>query len=148
MGLKVGSRQSAIGNRETEVTTGAAILSYKDLRVWREAMDLAEACYRVSVRFPRDEAYGLTTQVRRSAVSVAANIAEGYGRENTGSYIQFLKIAQGSLKELETHLMLSERVGIVGAEVTKDVLDRCDDVGKMLNSLIRSLQRHGTKEDM
>ena len=129
------------------MTTGAAILSYKDLRVWREAMDLAEACYRVSVRFPRDEAYGLTTQVRRSAVSVAANIAEGYGRENTGSYIQFLKIAQGSLKELETHLLLSERVGIVSAEITKEVLDRCDDVGKMLNSLIRSLQRHGTKED-
>ena len=128
------------------MTTGAVIQSYKDLRVWREAMDLAEACYRLSTGFPRDEAYGLTAQVRRSAVSVPANIAEGYGRENRGSYVQFLKVAQGSLKELETHLVLAERVGIVSAEATVPVLDRCEVVGKMLNALIRSLQRHGTKD--
>ena len=123
------------------MTTDTVIQSYKDLRVWREAMDLAEACYRLSTGFPRDEAYGLTTQVRRSAVSVPANIAEGYGRENTGSYVQFLKVAQGSLKELETHLILAERVGIVGAAATAPILDRCEVVGKMLNALIRSLQR-------
>jgi four helix bundle protein len=128
------------------VAIGAVVQSYKDLRVWREAMDLAEACYRLSIRFPRDEAYGLTAQVRRSAASVPANIAEGYGRESTGSYVQFPKVAQGSLKELETHLMLAERVGIVGAEATTPILDRCDIVGKMLNALIRSLQRHGTKD--
>jgi four helix bundle protein len=128
------------------VTIGAVVQSYKDLRVWREAMDLAEACYRLSIRFPRDEAYGLTAQVRRSAASVPANIAEGYGRESTGSYVQFLKVAQGSLKELETHLMLAERVGIVSAEATTPILDRCEIVGKMLNALIRSLQRRGTKD--
>jgi len=127
------------------VATDAAIQSYRDLRVWREAMDLAESCYRLSTRFPRDEAYGLTTQVRRSAVSVPANIAEGYGRENTGSYVQFLKVAQGSLKELETHLMLAERVGVASAEATTPILAHCDDNGKMLNGLIRSLQRRGTR---
>jgi four helix bundle protein len=128
------------------VASDAAIQSYKDLRVWREAMALAEACYRLSTRFPRDEAYGLTTQVRRSAVSVPANITEGYGRENTGSYVQFLKVAQGSLKELETHLMLAERVGVASAEATTPILAHCDDIGKMLNGLIRSLQRHGTRD--
>ncbi len=109
-------------------------------------MDLAEACYRLSVGFPRDELYGLTSQTRRSAVSVPANIAEGYGRENTGSYVQFSKVAQGSLKELETHLELIERIGIANREATAPILDRCEVVGKMLNSLIRSLQRHGTRD--
>ena len=129
------------------VATGAVIQSHKDLRVWREAMDLAEACYRLSTAFPRDEAYGLTSQVRRSAVSVPANIAEGYGRENTGSYVQFLKVAQGSLKELETHVELAERVGIVSTEAITPILGRCEGVGKMLNALIRSLQRHVTKDN-
>ena len=126
--------------------TGENIQSHKDLRVWREAMDLAEGCYRLTIKFPRDEAYGLTAQIRRSAVSVPANIAEGYGRETTGSYIQFLKVAQGSLKELETLLMLAERVGIAGPDIIGQALDRCDVVGKMLNALIRSLQRHGSKD--
>jgi len=135
-----------MGSRETLVTAGEVIQSYRDLLVWSGAMDLAEVCYRLSTGFPRDEAYGLTAQIRRSAVSVPANIAEGYGRENTGSYVQFLKVAQGSLKELETHLMLAERVGIVRAEATGSALERCDAVGKMLNALIRSLQRHRTKD--
>jgi len=122
-----------------------AIQSHKDLRVWREAMDLAEACYLLSAHFPRDEAYGLTAQARRSAVSIPANIAEGYGRENKGSYVQFLKVAQGSLKELETHLLLGERIGIVSTEATAPILERCETIGKMLNGLIRSLQRHAPK---
>jgi four helix bundle protein len=125
---------------------GEVIKSHRDLRVWREAMDLAEGCYRLTSKFPRDETYGLTAQIRRSVVSVPANIAEGYGRETTGSYMQFLKMAQGSLKELETLLMLTERVGIASAEITGQALDRCDVVGKMLNALMRSLQRHGTKD--
>ena len=141
----MGNRQSAIGN-EQSVATGTIVRSHRDLRVWREAMDLAEVCYRLSIGFPRDELYGLTSQTRRSAVSVPANIAEGYGRENTGSYVQFLKVAQGSLKELETHLELIERIGIASRDDIAPILDRCEVVGKMLNSLIRSLQRHGTKD--
>jgi four helix bundle protein len=70
-------------------------------------MSVAEQAYRLTSRFPKDEVYGMTSQIRRAAVSVAANIAEGHGRENSGSFIQFLRISQGSLKELETHLLLA-----------------------------------------
>ncbi len=116
-----------------------AIQSYRDLRVWREAMALAELCYKFTKPFPRDEMFGLTAQIRRAGASVPANIAEGYGRENTGSYIQFLRIAQGSCKEVETHTLLSQRV-IEGAGDTDELLRQCDVVGKMLRGLIRSLQ--------
>src|SRR5712691_1724129 len=87
----------------------SAIRSYRDLEVWRVAMDVAVACYRTTAKFPREEIYSLTAQIRRAASSVSANIAEGYGRETTASFIQFLRIAQGSLKELETHLLLAGR---------------------------------------
>ena len=103
-------------------------------------MTLAENCYRITRSFPRDEIYGLTSQIRRSASSVPANIAEGYGRENTGSFIQFLRVAQGSLKELETHLMLAERVEILASEQALPLLSDCDRIGKMLRNLIRALQ--------
>jgi four helix bundle protein len=117
------------------------IQSYRDLRVWQHAMLLAEFTYRVTKSFPRDELFGMVSQMRRSAASVAANIAEGYGRENKGSYIQFLRIAQGSLKELETHSILSKRVGI-GTELDMDkLLSQSEDVGKMLRALIRSLEK-------
>ena len=117
-----------------------SIRSYKDLNVWKLAMDLAEACYTLTTPFPREEIYGMTSQIRRSAASVPANIAEGYGRENTGSYIQFLRIAQGSLKELETHIMLAERVKLLVAHAAKSLLDTAESVSKMLRNLIRSLQ--------
>jgi four helix bundle protein len=83
----------------------------------------------------------MTSQIRRSSASIAANIAEGHGRENTGSFIQFLRIAQGSLKELETHLILSARVGLLSeAELTK-LLKSAEEIGKMLRSMVRSLQQ-------
>lgn len=114
-----------------------SLQSYRDLRVWREAMSLAEMCYGVTRDYPRAELYGLVSQTRRAAVSVAANIAEGYGRENTGSYVHFLRIAQGSCKELETHIILAERVlGIDGAAV----LAQSETVGKMLRGLMKSIQ--------
>jgi four helix bundle protein len=92
----------------------APIISYRDLVVWQEAMNLAEATYRLTATFPREEVYGLTAQSRRSAASVPANVAEGYGRDSKGAYVQHLRIAQGSLKELETHLMLSQRCRACG----------------------------------
>ena len=116
------------------------IQSHRDLRVWQEAMDLAELCYHHTRDFPRDELFGLTAQIRRAAISVPANIAEGYGRENTGSYVQFLRIAQGSCKELETHIVLAARVLGDVASDTKRVLGQAETVGKMLRALIRSLQ--------
>jgi four helix bundle protein len=104
-------------------------------------MDLAEACYRLTAGFPKDEKYGLTSQLRRACASVPANIAEGYGRESKGSYTQFLKIAQGSLKELETHLLLAGRLGLAAVEATGPVLASCDSLGRMLRSLIRAIER-------
>jgi four helix bundle protein len=103
-------------------------------------MNLAVNCYELTKAFPADEKFGLTSQIRRSASSVAANIAEGYGRENTGSFIQFLRISQGSLKELETHVVLSQRVGIIAAPEADKVDQQCRSVGIMLNKMIRALQ--------
>jgi four helix bundle protein len=118
--------------------------SYKDLRIWREAMDLAEACHRLSIQFPPDEARALAVEMQRSAVAVPASIAVGCRSETTGKYLQCLSAAQGSLRALETYLILAERVGIASAAATQPVLDRCDTVAELLGGLIRSLQRHGT----
>ena len=96
-----------------------SIQSYRDLRVWQEAMTLAEMCYRLTKIFPKEEVYGMTSQIRRAAASVPANIAEGYGRESRAEYIRFLRIAQGSLKEVETHLILSERVRLAQGEASR-----------------------------
>ena len=89
----------------------------------------------------------MTAQIRRSAASVPANIAEGHGRENTGSFIQFLRIAQGSLKELETHLLLAERVQLTTEKLVAPLLEACQRVGKMLRALIRSLQAGASRNE-
>jgi four helix bundle protein len=116
------------------------ISSYRDLEVWQVAMDLAVACYRATVSFPKAELFGLTSQIRRAASSIPANIAEGHGRENTGSFMQFCRIAQGSLKELETHLLLSNHVDLLDNNQLSALLANCDSVGRMLRALIRALQ--------
>ncbi|KAA1177754.1 four helix bundle protein [Rhizobium tropici] len=103
-------------------------------------MDLAVECYALTKEFPKEEIYGLVSQIRRASVSIAANIAEGYGREATGAYVHHLKIAQGSLKELETHLILSTRIGIVAFEQVRPAMSTSDEIGKMLRSLMRRLQ--------
>ena len=108
-------------------------------------MSLAEACYRLTREFPREEQFGLTTQIRRSAGSIAANIAEGHGRESTGSFVQSLRISQGSLKELETHLILAERVGLLPVPELRTQLSQCEGLGKMVRALIRSLQDKSSK---
>lgn len=120
--------------------TGGGV-SYRDLKVWQNAMDLAEICYEATQSFPKEETYGLTSQIRRCGVSIAANIAEGYGRDSDGSFIQFLRVAQGSLKEFETHAILSGRLGFMEPEVVSSLLTRTDELGKMLRGLILSVQR-------
>jgi four helix bundle protein len=107
-------------------------------------MLIAERAYRLTVRFPKEEVYGMTSQIRRAAASVAANIAEGHGREHSGSFVQFLRMAQGSLKELETHLLLALRVELFGSTDVEPILAQCDELGRMLRSLIRSIQRRQT----
>jgi four helix bundle protein len=108
-------------------------------------MGLAELAYRITRRFPREELYGMTGQIRRSAASIAANIAEGHGRENSGAFVQYLRMSQGSLKELETHLMLAMRVDLAREEDIAPFLERCDELGRMIRSLIRSIQRRAAK---
>src|SRR6185503_18569130 len=119
----------------------ASIESHRDLVVWQKSMDLAVAAYRFTDAFPVHERYGLTSQLRRSAASVPANIAEGYVRESAGAYAQQLKVAQGSLKEFETHVELAHRIGLVDEATLTNVLRNSEEVGKMLRSLIRSVER-------
>lgn len=101
------------------------INSYRDLLVWQQAMDLAVAAYDLTRDWPKEELYGLTSQARRASVSVAANISEGYGRESRGAYVNSLKIAQGSLKEFETHLLIAQRVGFTDDTQTIALLENC-----------------------
>ena len=123
----------------------APVHSYQDLVVWQKAMTLAAVCYRKTRSFPRSEVFGLTAQIRRAAASIPANIAEGYGREHTGSYIHHLRISQGSLKELETHVLLAQTVELMDSEDAQQVLDASEEVGKLLRSLIRALQDREAK---
>lgn len=118
-----------------------SVRSYRDLKVWQVGMQLAEDCYRVTRRFPREEMFGMTSQIRRAASSIPANIAEGWGRSGTREYMQFLRVAQGSLKELETHLILCQRVGLLAREPEQKLLKVTGDLGKMIRSLINSLGR-------
>lgn len=114
--------------------------SYRDLIVWQKAIDLTVICYRLSQEFPKTEIYGLTSQLRRAAVSVAANIAEGYGRGSRREYLQFLAIAQGSLKETETHIIIAERLSYATHAQAERILSQAEEIGRMLGGLIRSLK--------
>ena len=114
--------------------------SYQDLVVWKKSIELAEMVYHVSARFPPEEKFGMTSQVRRASVSVAANIAEGAERHGSGEFLQFLGIASGSLAETETFLILAQRLGMATSEQTAPLLSQASDVGRMLNGLKRSLR--------
>ena len=121
--------------------------SYRDLAVWQKAMDLAVDCYKLAEDFPRFEVYGLTAQLQRAAVSVPANIAEGWGRSRTGDYLRYLSIAHGSLMELETHIQIAERLGYVECAATEGPLGQSGEVGRMLNGLINSLEKKLKESD-
>jgi len=114
--------------------------SFRGLLVWRQAMSLAKSCYLLTKSLPREERYGLTSQIRRAAISVPANIAEGNGRLTRGAFIGFLRIAQGSLRELETYLLLLIEIELVCAEAVDPLLQQLDSVARLLNRLIQSLQ--------
>jgi four helix bundle protein len=117
-----------------------AIKSYRDLEVWNQAMDLVERCYRLSDQFPRSEEFGLRAQIRRSAVSVPSNVAEGNGRATTGDYLRHVSIAHGSLMELETQFLIAGRLLYLDAGSVDEVLARTDEIGRMLTSLARRLR--------
>ena len=126
---------------EPERVQTERIASYRDLRVWQDAMSVAQRSDESTRGFPREEAFGMTAQIRRSAASIPANIAEGRGREATGSFVQFLRIAQGSLEELETHPIRSARVGLAPDGPVETLLSSCESLGRQMRALIRSPQR-------
>ena len=103
-------------------------------------MKLAEEAYRLSARFPKHETYGLSSQIQRSAVSLPSNIAEGHGRNSNKEFHHFLGISLGSLAELETQLILAQRLNYLTEEEIKPVLQNSDEIGKMLKGLQKSLQ--------
>jgi four helix bundle protein len=113
--------------------------TYKGLKVWQKAIDLVEPVYVLTKNFPNDEKFGLVSQMRRAAVSVPANIAEGYGRTHRGDYLRHLSFSRGSLLELETHLVIAGRLGFVGSENEIDLAQRVQEVDRMLYGLIESL---------
>ncbi len=115
------------------------VRNYTELETWRRAMDLAEAVYAATKAYPKEEMYGLTSQTRRSAVSIPSNIAEGQGRGATRDFVRFLSIARGSLCELETQLRLGARLNYLDAGVAETVLGQSATVGRLLNGLIRSI---------
>jgi four helix bundle protein len=117
--------------------------SYQRLSVWQKAMDLAEAVYRVTEDFPKQEAFGLTSQLRRAAVSIPSNIAEGKERDSSREFLRFLSIAMGSLAELETQLLLSSRLGYVLDADNQVLAPLLDQTGKMLRGFKKSLQQQG-----
>jgi four helix bundle protein len=114
--------------------------TYEDLTVWRRAMDLVLEVYRRTVSFPRQEIYGLTSQMRRSAVSVPSNIAEGKGRSSRRELLQFLFHARGSLLELRTQITISYELGFLSPIEGKNLTDRASEVGRLLNGLINRFQ--------
>ena len=116
------------------------IRSYRDLRVWQKSVDLAVDCYRLSRRLPRSEMYGLSSQIQRSAASIPANIAEGHGREHLGDYLHHLSVANGSLMELETHLLIAARLTYLNSGDLKPAFLQTAEVGRMLSGLISKLQ--------
>ena len=109
--------------------------------VWQKSIDLTVRTYELTRRFPAEERYGLTSQMRRAAASVPANIAEGQARRSTGEFLQSLGIARGSLAEVETFLTLSERLGLIRSETRDNVLENCAEINKMLTGLMRSLSK-------
>ena len=113
---------------------------YKELHVWQKAVTFVTETNKTTRRFSADERFGLTSQIRRSVTSVPANIAEGWGRGSTKEYDQFLIVARGSLLELETHLIVSRNLGYLGRGELDAAEQQIGEIGRMLNSLIRSLR--------
>ena len=117
-----------------------SLKSYRDLVVWQKGMDLVVECYRITNLLLKNEIYGLASQIQRAAVSIPANIAEGHGRDHLGDYLHHLSVANGSLMELETHLLLLPRLSYVSSNELERAFTLTDEIGKMLSGLSKSLK--------
>jgi four helix bundle protein len=121
--------------------TVAFIKSYRDLEVWHRAMQLAKLCYQWTEEFPKRELYGLANQIRRAAVSIASNIAEGHSRRSHLAYLNHLSIALGSQSEVETQIELASRLRMIPPQNAGEILALAGQVGRMLHALIAALER-------
>ena len=136
--MKAVNRQQAIGRRKRREKM--EISSYRDLLVWQRGMDLVELIYKFTENLPAREQWGLSSQMRRASISVPANIAEGYGRQSSGNYKQFLSISRGSLLELETHVELCIRLKYLKKTDGELILNIIMEISKMLTSLISKIK--------
>ena len=122
--------------------TTATIRNYRDLIAWQRAMDLVEAVYTATRSFPKEELYGLTSQIRRASVSIASNVAEGHGRSGGREFAHRLSIAHGSLCEVETQLEIAARLGYISNDRMEEILLLAIETGKLINGLMHSVERY------
>jgi len=113
--------------------------THKDLIVWQRAMQLVKSVYSEANKFPKEEMYGLISQIRRAAVSIPSNLAEGYAMKSTAHLIKYIYTARGSLAELETQFMISDSLGYISSENAKPILDEINEITRMINKMISSL---------
>ena len=118
--------------------------NYQDLIAWQKAMDFVERLYRATAGFPKEETYVLTSQMRRAAISIPSNIAEGQGRQSPADFGRFLLIAYGSVREIETQVLIAERLGYLNAAARTSLVDSAAEIGRLLNGLRQSLVRQPT----
>jgi four helix bundle protein len=117
------------------------IRDYRDLIVWQKAIKLVEMVYRVTKKFPKEEIYALSNQIRRAAVSIPSNIAEGHARKSTRVFLQFLSVAYGSLKEVETQIYISLRLQYITEKDSRSVFAITEEIGRIISGLRSSLKR-------
>ena len=118
----------------------SAVKSYRDLQVWQFAVELTTDIYALAAHFPKTEVFGLSSQLQRAAVSVASNIAEGHARDSTKEYLRFIAIALGSLAEVETQLIISNKLNYINQEKLDEMLEKSSTIGRMLRGLQKSLR--------
>jgi four helix bundle protein len=114
--------------------------SFRDLAVWQRSVELALQIYKLTAKFPDSEKFGLTNQLRRASVSVASNIAEGYGRSTRGEYLLFLGHARGSIFEVETQIVIAKALGLGQVQTMQVAEELCSEVGKMLSAMVKTLR--------
>lgn len=117
---------------------------HHNLDVWKKAVDFSVEIYRFTEKFPKEERFGLTSQIRRAAVSIAANISEGAGRKSNKDFLRFLSMAQGSASELETEVLIAHRLGYFDEREFKEIRDKLDDIGRMITGLCRYIEQKAT----
>ena len=118
------------------------IKSHKDLKIWQKGIVIVKEIYLMCQSLPKEELYALQSQLKRSAVSIPSNIAEGYGRHYTKNYIQFLNIARGSLLELETQVTIARELDFITKEIFEKNIELITEESKMINAFIKSIERH------